>query len=203
MNASLEDILSAAALLLLVIDPAGNVPVFLSLLSSLEPRRARQVLVRELVVALAFMLTFLFAGRHVLRVLQIDEPALGVSGGIILFLIALQMIFSDARDIFGRAPEGEPFIVPLAVPLIAGPSALTTILLLAARNPGNLLPWLVAILLAWSVSGAILLSGNLLRHWLGGRGLAAVQRLMGMLLTTVAVQMFLRGLQQFFAGRPW
>jgi hypothetical protein len=109
--------LSAAVLLFLVIDPVGNIPVFLSLLSGMELRRARAVIVRELLIALGVLVAFLFFGRYLLQVLHVTEPALSISGGIILFLIALKMIFAEAHEIFGKAPDGEPFVVPLAVPL--------------------------------------------------------------------------------------
>ena len=191
--------LSAAMLLFLVMDPVGNTPVFMTLLAHLEPRRAKAVIVRELLVALAVMVVFLFAGRYLLEVLQVTEPALSISGGIILFLIALKMIFADVSEIFGKAQEGEPFVVPLAIPLIAGPSAMATVLLLMARDPGNWPNWLLAIFCAWLASGAILYFATSLGRILGERGSTAIQRLFGMLLTTVAVQMFLTGIQQFFA----
>lgn len=192
--------LSAALLLFLVMDPVGNMPVFLSLLSGLEPGRARLVVVRELLIALGVLIVFLFFGRYILDVLQITEPALSISGGIILFLIALKMIFADVSEIFSKSPDGEPFIVPLAVPLIAGPSAMATVLLLMARQPGKWFHWLIAILCAWLVSGVILYFASTLERVLGRRGTTAVERLSGMLLTTVAVQMFLTGVQRFLSG---
>jgi multiple antibiotic resistance protein len=191
--------LSAAVLLFLVMDPVGNTPVFLSLLSNLEPRRAKTVIIRELIIALGVLIAFLFAGRFILQVLQITEPALSISGGIILFLIALKMIFTDVHEMFGKAPEGEPFVVPLAVPLIAGPSAMATVLLLMARQPGDWPNWLFAIFCAWLATGIILYFATSLGRILGKRGGTAIQRLFGMLLTTVAVQMFLTGIRQFFS----
>lgn len=192
--------LSAAVLLFLVMDPVGNIPVFLSLLSNLEPRRAKAVVVRELIFALGVLIAFLFAGSYILQVLHVTEPALSISGGIILFLIALKMIFADVDEMFGKAPEGEPFVVPLAVPLIAGPSAMATVLLLMARQPDRWPDWLLAIFCAWLASGTILYFATSLGSILGERGTSAMQRLFGMLLTTVAVQMFLTGIQQFFSA---
>jgi multiple antibiotic resistance protein len=192
--------LSAAVLLFLVMDPVGNIPVFLSLLSGLEPRRAKAVVVRELIFALGVLIAFLFAGSHILQVLHVTEPALSISGGIILFLIALKMIFADVDEMFGKAPEGEPFVVPLAVPLIAGPSAMATVLLLMARQPDRWPNWLLAIFCAWLASGTILYFATSLGRILGERGTSAMQRLFGMLLTTVAVQMFLTGIRQFFSA---
>lgn len=193
--------LSASVLLFLVMDPVGNMPVFLSLLSGLDPRRARVVVVRELLIALGVLIVFLFFGRYILQVLQITEPALSIAGGIILFLIALKMIFSDVSEMFSKSPGGEPFIVPLAVPLIAGPSAMATVLLLMARQPGEWPNWLLAIFCAWLVSGIILYFASFLERVLGRRGTTAVERLSGMLLTTVAVQMFLTGVERFISSK--
>ena len=192
-------LMSAAVLLFLVMDPLGNIPTFLSLLSGLEPRRARRILLRELLIALAVLIVFLLLGRSILQLLQITEPALSVSGGVILFLIALKMIFEDVQDIFGKSLGGEPFVVPLAVPLIAGPSALATVLLLIARQPARWPTWLAAIVLAWFASGLILYFASFFGRVLGKRGTAAIQVLAGMLLTTMAVQMFLTGVRQFFS----
>jgi multiple antibiotic resistance protein len=189
---------SAAVLLFLVIDPVGNVPIFASLLAGMETGRARRIVMRELVIALAILIVFLLAGESLLRVLHISEPALSISGGIILFLVALRMIFTDVRDMFRGDLEGEPFIVPLAVPFIAGPSAMATLLLLMAREPARWTDWLWALVCAWLGSGVILIWAGSFSRILGKRGLSAVQRLMGMLLTTVAVQMSLSGLRQFF-----
>jgi len=166
------DTLSAAMLLFLVMDPMGNIPVFVTFLGALEPRRARWVLLRELLIALAILLTFLLGGRHILTALRISEPALSIAGGVILFLIALRMIFAKPHELVD-APEGEPLIVPLATPLIAGPIA------------------------AWVATAVVLFLASQFSRALGSRGLLALQRLMGMLLTTVAVQMFLSGLEAF------
>jgi MarC family membrane protein len=191
--------LSAALLLFLVMDPIGNLPVFISLLSGFESRRARAILVRELVIALGLLIIFLFIGDALLRWLHISQPALGISGGVILFLIAVKMIFANVKEMFGQMPEGEPFIVPLATPLIAGPSATAMVLLLNAREPHRWDDWLLAIVCAWLATGAVLLLAGPVSRLLGIRGIMALERLMGMLLTTLAVQMFLDGAQQFFA----
>ena len=192
--------LSATVLLFLVLDPVGNMPVFLSLLSGFAPRRDRLVVVRELLIALGVLIVFLFFGRYILEVLHITEPALSIAGGIILFLIALKMIFADASEIFSSSPEGEPFIVPLAIPLVAGPSAMATVLLLMARQPAKWPNWLLALFCAWLASGIILYFASSFERILGRRGTLAVQRLSGMLLTTVAVQMSLTGVQQYVSA---
>jgi multiple antibiotic resistance protein len=190
--------LSAAVFLFLVIDPIGNIPAFVTLLAGIEPRRARRIVLRELLIALALLIGFLFCGQHVFDTLRVSEPALSIAGGVILFLIALKMIFANPREIFPDELEGEPFVVPLATPLVAGPSALATILLLMSREPARWFDWLVAILAAWTVSAAVLLLAGLFSRVLGDRGSLAIQRLMGMLLTTVAVQMFLEGIGKYF-----
>lgn len=190
------NIVSAIALLFLVLDPVGNIPVFLTVLKNVEGRRHTRIILRELCFALGVLIIFLFSGSPILRILSITEPSLSIAGGIIIFLIAIKMIFPVPEGIFGKIPEGEPFIVPLAIPLIAGPSAITTLLLLISREPSRWLEWLVALFCAWLLSGVILLASAPLHRFLGERVLIAVERIMGMLLTTVAVQMFLSGLKQ-------
>ncbi len=192
-------ILAAATLLFLVMDPIGNVPLFVTILGDLPSQRARWVVMRELSIALAVLVVFLFGGQVMLSVLHITEPALSIAGGLILFLIAIKMIFGRPGDVFSDNVEGEPFIVPLAIPLIAGPSAVATVLLLMAREPERWLSWLTALFCAWLASGAILVFATSFSRLLGRRGLHAVERLMGILLTTVAVQMFLGGLRDFVA----
>jgi multiple antibiotic resistance protein len=188
------DLFSAAVLLFLVMDPLGNVPFFLSALRHTAPEREKRVIVRELLIALGVLVFFLFLGRYVLALLQISEPALSISGGVILFLIAVRMIF-PRRDRYGQeADEGEPFIVPLAIPYVAGPSAMATVLLLMSREPWRWPEWLAALLLAWVATGVILYFGSGLRRVLGERGLTAMERLMGMVLITVAVQMLMNGI---------
>ncbi len=188
---------SAAILLFLVMDPLGNIPVFVSVLSRVEPRRRMRVLARELIIALVVLLVFLVAGQWVLRALRVADPALTIAGGVILFLIALRMVFPTPGGVFGEPAEEEPFIVPLAVPLVAGPSALATVLLLVARDPQHIVMWLLALLAAWLASSIILLLSAPLSRALGSHGLAAVERLMGLILITVAVQLFLNGLSRF------
>jgi small neutral amino acid transporter SnatA (MarC family) len=150
--------------------------------------------VRELVIAYAVLLAFLFAGRPLLSQLGISEPALTIAGGIVLFLIAIRMVFPAAHGTLGEPSEGEPFIVPLAIPYVAGPSALATVLLMTSRDPGRQVEWVMAVSVAWLASAAILLVGAKLSEFLGDKGLTAIERLMGMLLVAAAVQLFLDGL---------
>jgi multiple antibiotic resistance protein len=193
------DIFSTALLLFLVIDPVGNIPAFLVILKGVPEERHRQIILRELCIALVALVFFLFLGQFILAVLQVSQGSLGVAGGIILFLIAVRMIFPVPKGIFGEEAEvSEPFIVPLAIPLIAGPAAMATLMLLMARDPADWPQWLAALLIAWSISGIILLSADQLARLLGRRTLTAIERLMGLVLTAVAVQMFLDGVGQAY-----
>jgi multiple antibiotic resistance protein len=190
------DVMSAVVTLFLVMDPLGNVPLFLSVLKTVAPARRRRVLVREVAIAYIVLVVFLLAGRPLLRFLALEPEAVGIAGGIVLFLIALRMIFPSHVPLSGERLEGEPFVVPLAIPLVAGPSTLATLLLLesaASSSPGSLL---LAVTIAWAASGAILLSSTFLYRVLGERGLIAMERLMGMLLVMVAVQMLINGVRR-------
>ncbi len=190
---------SAALLLFLVMDPLGNVPLFWTVLKKVPPERQQRVVLRELGIALVFLVGFLFAGRYGLELLHLSEPALTTAGGVILLLIALRMIFPSPEHNLHEEVAGEPFVVPLAIPYVAGPSALATELVLMSREPGRWPEWLGAVLLAWLASSAILYFASAMRRFLGERGLIALERLMGMVLVTVAVQMLMTGIRQFLA----
>jgi multiple antibiotic resistance protein len=190
-------LVSAALLLFLVIDPLGNIPFFLAALQSVPAERQRLVVVRELSFALLVLVFFLFAGRFLLDLLHISEPALTTAGGVILFLIALRMIFPSSQHPLAEPVKGEPFLVPLAVPYVAGPSALATELLLTSREPERWPEWLAALLLAWLATAVILYFASGMRRLLRERGLIALERLMGMVLITVSIQMLMNGVDQF------
>ena len=192
-------VFSAAMLLLLVMDPFGNIPFFLSALKNVEEKRQKKIIIRELLIALTVLIIFLFAGKYILKVLHISEPSLSIAGGIILFLIAIRMIFPTPGGVFEENIDGEPFIVPLAIPYIAGPSAMASVLLISSRDPGRWPEWLLALTLAWITSGIIIFLASGLRRFLGKRGLIALERLMGMILTTIAVQMLMTGISQFLS----
>lgn len=197
-------IASAAFLLFLVMDPLGNIPLLLVLMDRVERRRQVIVLVRESLIALAALIVFQFAGRSILGLLGISEPALGLAGGVVLFLIAIRMIFprKSGEAMFGATPDGEPFVVPIAIPLIAGPSAMATVILLASQVDQKLQTYelSVAVIAAWVVSTLLLVSSLVLRRFIRPRGLVAMERLMGMVLMTVAVQMLLDGIRSAFPG---
>lgn len=186
-------LLSAFVLLFVVMDAFGNIPMFLSAVAPVAPERRQRVIARELGIALAILILFLFAGPYVLRGLGISEEALSIAGGIILFIIALKMIFPQVGH-GGEESVDEPFVVPLAIPFVAGPSAMATVMLVMSEDPARWPTWLAALVLAWSVTAVILLGASRLAKALGRRGLVALERLMGMVLTAVAVEMFLRGL---------
>jgi multiple antibiotic resistance protein len=192
---------SAALLLFLVMDPLGNIPLFLTALRSVPPERQTRVVTRELVVAYVILLVFLFAGRYLLQLLEISPPALTIAGALVLFLIALRMVFPSSEGSLEQGIEGEPFIVPLAIPYVAGPSALATVLLMMSSDPARWPEWLGAVTVAWLAGAVVLLLGSRLGRFLGRRGLIAIERLMGMLLVAIAVEMFLRGLRITLASR--
>ncbi len=192
---------SAGILLFLIMDPIGNVPFFLSLLKDVPPRRRRTVMVRELLIALAVLLAFLFGGQYLLRALQLKQESVSIGGGIVLFLIGIRMVFPPVDGgIFGKPGEGEPFIVPMAIPGVAGPSAMAALLLLTNSQPGHTAQWTLALVLAWLATSAILLSATYLFRWLGPSVLTAMERLMGMLLIALSVQMFLGGVASYLHG---
>ena len=188
-----------AITLLLIMDPLGNIPPFMSALKKVEAERRRKVLVREILIAYLVLLTFLFAGKYILRLLSLQQETISIAGGIVLFLIALRMVFpreeAEPRDRL----RGEPFVVPLAIPLIAGPSTLASLLLLQQSSPNSTLQLFLALTLAWSANAVILMSSTILYRLLKERGLIAIERLMGMLLVMLAVQMFINGVAKFMA----
>ena len=200
MEPTTMTMISAAVLLFLVMDPLGNVPFFLTELKRVRPERRRLVVVRELVIALVVLVFFLFTGGVMLDLLRISSTALTVAGGVILLLIALRMIFPARDHSLEEAVSGEPFIVPLAIPYLAGPSALATELLITNQDPGRWPEWLGAVLLAWFGTAIIVYFATDLGRLLGEKVLIAVERLMGMVLVAVAIQMLLTGLDSYFAG---
>jgi multiple antibiotic resistance protein len=191
--------------LLLIMDPFGTIPIFLGQLKQLTPWRRRFVIVRELVIALFILALFLWFGESMLAGLHLDQAALQISGGVILFLIALKMIFPGETKLIAErsATEqkaSEPLVVPLAVPVVAGPSAMAYVILISTQYPDRKGEWLLGLVLAWAVSVVVLLMADALSKWLGDRVITAIERLMGMILTTLAVQMLLDGLRSVNLG---
>jgi multiple antibiotic resistance protein len=193
------DTWSAAITLFLIMDPLGNLPVFMSVLKTIEPKRRRIVLARELLFSLIIMFTFLFSGQVVLDFLNVRQESVSIAGGIILFLIGLKMIFPQPGGVAGLASGEEPFIVPLAIPMIAGPSVLAALILLANQDHSRMLDWSMALGAAWLASATILMLSNKLHRLLGERGLIAIERLMGMILIMISIQMLLDGIGNYYS----
>lgn len=190
---------TAAFTLVLVMDPLGNIPVFLSILHRFDMRQQIRIIIREAIIAFVILVGFLFCGKYLMRWLGLTTPALSISGGIILFLIALRMIFPTQKRVDDSEVIEEPFIVPLAVPLTAGPSAMATVMLFASRMPHHTFTMFLAIAIASAVTLVTLLLAPFLMRMFGRRGLIAIERLMGMLLTALAIELFLEGIKQFFS----
>lgn len=191
------ELFSATILLILVIDPFGNVPLVVSALRNVAPERRARVVLRECAAAYGILAGFMLGGRAFLQLLHLSEYSLTIAGGIILFMIAIRMVFPRPEGIFGDVPGTEPFLVPLAVPLIAGPSALAAVMLMASRAPARIGSWLLALSIAMGVTTLVLALADRLQHWLGERAMIAVERLMGLVLTALAVEMLLSGVRAF------
>ena len=192
------DILSTTILLFLILDPLGNIPIFLSYLE--KSKKRYKVLARELILALIILYAFLFFGRQFLEALHLKQEAVAISGAIILFIIAIRMIFPSSKQYGDEEIEGDPLLVPLAIPLVAGPSILATLILLVSQHPEKLYDFSIALFIAWVLSAVILFSATAMQKYLGKRGMIAIERLMGMVLIAVAVQMFLDGIKSFLTG---
>ncbi|MET1219323.1 MAG: YhgN family NAAT transporter [Glaciecola sp.] len=191
------DTLSAAIMLFLIMDPLGNLPIVMSVLKPFEPKRRIVILVRELFFSLGILLVFLYSGDKILAFLNIKQETVSIAGGIILFLIALRMIFPSPGGVM-RLPEGEePFLVPLAIPMIAGPSSMAALILLSNQAPGRIIDWTMALGAAWLASAIILLFSNQFFKLLGEKGLSAMERLMGMILIMLSIQLFLDGIATY------
>ena len=193
------DTLSAATTLFLIMDPLGNLPVFMSVLKTIEPKRRRKILARELLFSLIIMFTFLFSGQVVLDFLNVRQESVSIAGGIILFLIGLKMIFPQPGGVTGLTSGEEPFIVPLAIPMIAGPSVLAALILLANQDHSRMLDWSIALGAAWLATATILMLSSTFHRLLGERGLTAIERLMGMILIMISIQMLLDGIGQYYS----
>lgn len=196
--------LSSTILLVLITDPLGNIPFFISALKHVRPERRRVVVARECLVAFGALLLFLLAGRPILRVLHLSEDALRVSGGVVLLLIAIRMIFPDRGARLGEdeGEKGEPFIVPVAIPLIAGPSAMATVLLMSTPDPMRMLSLAGSLTVTIAITAAVFVSSHRIRKVLGEQAITAMERLMGLVLTAIAVEMLLGGVASYIRRVP-
>ena len=194
----MTEMISATILLLLIMDPLGNLPIFMSVLKHLEPKRRRVVLIRPMSIAQIIMLMYLLTVARILAFSNLRTETVSISGGIILFLIAIKMIFPSAESSSSGLPAGEePFLVPLAIPLVAGPSLLATLMLLSHQYPHQMSHLVGALLIAWGVTVGILLMSGLFLRLLGDKGVNALERLMGLILIMLATQMFLDGIRAY------
>jgi small neutral amino acid transporter SnatA (MarC family) len=190
---------SAVLLLLLVCDPFGNIPIFISALRDVPRERRRSIILRECVIAFAVLTLFAFVGQPFLKLLGLSEVSLQMGGAVVLLLVAIRMVFPTKEGVYGLPPGGEPFIVPLALPALAGPSALATVLLLVSRSPSESVQWVIAIAVVMGVCAIILAFADELQRWLGERVTVAFERLMGLVLAAIAVELMLRGIRSFAA----
>jgi MarC family membrane protein len=187
---------SATILLVLITDPVGNIPIFANALKHVSPERRPWVILREILIAFVLLLTFMFVGERFLEVMNLSELALQIGGGVILFLIALRMVFPPP-EAFDPEQMEEPLIVPLAVPAVAGPSALATVLLLVSQQPERRMEWIAALCVTMVVSAVVLVSAERIQRVIGTRLVVAVERLMGLVLVSVSIEMMLRGIKTF------
>ena len=191
--------LSALVLLLLVLDPFGSLPIFIAVMKGVDPARRSRVAIREVLIASAVLLAFMIGGQTFLTLMRLSERSLEVAGGVILLIIAIRMIFASGGEVYASDGSGrEPLIFPLAVPLLAGPSAMATVLLLASRQPERMIEWVGALSVAMLVSGTVLLAADRIRRLLGASVVTAIEKLMGLVLTAIAVEMILAGLKRYF-----
>lgn len=187
---------SATILLLLIIDPLGNIPIFVNALRHVAPRRHRWVILREVLIAFGLLLSFMFIGSSFLNLLNLSQLSLQIAGAVILFLIALRMVFPVPQPEVADFSE-EPLIVPLAIPALAGPSALATVLLLVSQAPQRRLEWVAALCVTMTVCAVVLLLADRIQRVLGERLVMAFERLMGLILVAISVEMLLRGIKLF------
>ncbi|RKF18660.1 NAAT family transporter [Alginatibacterium sediminis] len=189
-------IISTALILLFIIDPFGNVPILLSVLKDVEKSKRHKIILREMMFGLIILMSFLFFGGKFLDIFNLETEAVTIAGGIILFVIGIKLTFppADGHSIYGGS-GGEPFVVPIAIPMIAGPSTLATLLVMTQSSQHSTQELSLAVLLAWGITLAVLLCSPLLYRILKDKGLQALERLMGMLLLIMAVQMFINGVR--------
>ncbi len=194
---------AAAVLLFLVIDPLGNIPLFSAVLKPYSAQKRRRIIVRETIFSFLILLVFMLTGKKFLDVMHLSQWALQIGGAVVLFLIAIRMIFPPPEGLLGaNTSEHEPFIVPLSIPGMAGPSSMATVMLLAAQAPGHLGQMVGALLIVMIATGLILYFADVVQQRLGDRFTIAMERLMGMILVAVSVQMLLTGVNAYWQSLP-
>jgi MarC family membrane protein len=190
--------LSATVLLVLITDPIGNIPIFINALQRVSIKRRPTVILREVAIAFGILLAFMLGGQHFLQAMHLSDLSIRIGGGIVLFLIALRMVFPHPDGAFGNGGQhSEPLIVPLAIPALAGPSALATVMLLASQAPDRRFEWVAALTVTMVICAIVLLLSDRIQQWLGERTVAAFERLMGLVLVAISVDMLLEGVRIF------
>jgi MarC family membrane protein len=192
---------SATILLLLITDPLGNIPIFVNTLRAVPPERRARVIVREVLIAFGLLLSFMFVGQSFLKAMSLSDVSLQIGGAVVLFLIALRMIFPPPPQ-DSPVPVAEPLIVPLAIPALAGPSAMATVLLLVSQAPERRLEWVAALSVTMAVCAVVLLLAERLQRVVGLRVVSAFERLMGLILVSISVEMLIRGLKKLAQSWP-
>ncbi|KVD71135.1 hypothetical protein WS62_10885 [Burkholderia sp. ABCPW 14] len=194
-----SNFLSATVLLILITDPLGNIPLVIAALRDVPGERRVKVILREVAIAFVILLFFMVVGDRFLRMMSLTDVSLRIGGGIVLFLIALRMIFPHPDGALGSDPraDGEPFIVPLAIPALAGPSALATVMLLTSQAPGKMFEWAGALTVTMLVCAVTLVLAERIQQWLGERTVLAFERLMGLVLVAISVEMMMAGIRAF------
>lgn len=187
-------LINLAIILFLIMDPIGNISSFLNMVQGIPPARQRVIIIREMLIALVAMVAFNYLGEFIFHILSISETTLRLTSGAILFLVAIKILFPTTDSLRANLPSGEPFVTPLAIPLIAGPSLLATVMLFAHLEPSQSV-MLGSIIIAWIAALAVLFFAAPLQRILGNNGLMACERLMGLILVMLAIQRFLEGIQ--------
>jgi len=192
---------SATILLLLITDPLGNIPIFVNSLRAVPAERRARVILREVLIAFGLLLAFMFVGQSFLKAMSLSDVSLQIGGAVVLFLIALRMVFPPpAQD--SPMSDVEPLIVPLAIPALAGPSAMATVLLLVSQAPERRLEWVAALTVTMVVCAVVLLMAERLQQVVGERVVSAFERLMGLILVSISVEMLIRGLKSLALSWP-
>lgn len=180
----------------LVANPIGNSPAIIALVKDFEFEQQKRILIREGLIALVIALFFQYFGEVFLGVLQVQNFTVSMTGGTLLFLVALGMIFSKGEADASKQKKKEPFIVPIATPILSGPG-LMAIIMLYSRQENNNAKITFAILSAWVFVLAVVMAAPYLQKILGKRGLVALEQLMGMLLAMMSAGMILKGISLF------
>ncbi len=191
---------SALILLILIVDPFGNIPIFSSTLKSFEAKKRRKIIAREHLIAFVILVFFMLIGERFLQAMGLSQSSLQIAGGVVLFLISLKMIFPGNGAMIEETTVTEPLIVPLAIPMVAGPSALATVMLLVSQEPTRFVEWLLALAIAIAVSCIVHLGADKFKEKLGTPFLVAMEKLMGLILVALSVEMMIRGVRMFLTG---